>query len=83
MHAQDNFCMMQRRPLRLVSQYLHGNRTLHELAAEKGISLRCVYKWLTLICSGSVISLIYWRCVCGSLRRSPAHAPVLGLIPRV
>jgi hypothetical protein len=46
MHTHANARLTQRDRLRLVSQHLHYNRPLSELATEAGISLRCAYKWL-------------------------------------
>jgi len=57
MHTHANARLTQRGPLRLVSQHLNHHRSLAELAAEAGISLRCAYKWLARYRSGGVASL--------------------------
>jgi transposase InsO family protein len=66
MHTHANARLTQRGRLRLVSQHLHENRSLPELAAEAGISLRCAYKWLARYRSGGAAALADRR----SVRRS-------------
>ena len=63
MHTHANARLTQRGRLRLVSQHLHENRSLPELAAEAGISLRCAYKWLARYRSGGWASLADRRSV--------------------
>jgi len=46
MHTHANARLTQRGRLRLVFGHLNHHRSLAELAAEAGISLRCAYKWL-------------------------------------
>ena len=46
MHSHPNARLTQRGRLRLVIQHLEHGRSLAELAAENGISLRCAYRWL-------------------------------------
>jgi transposase len=53
MHSHPNARSTQRGHLRLVIQYLEEGRSLSELAAEAGISLRCAYKWLARFRSGA------------------------------
>jgi len=57
MHSHTNARLTQRGRLRLVIQHLEGGRSLSELAAENGISLRCAYCWLARYRSGGVDSL--------------------------
>jgi transposase len=63
MHTHANARLTQRGRLRLVSQHLHENRALPELAAEAGISLRCAYKWLARYRSGGAAALADRRSV--------------------
>lgn len=63
MHTHANARLTQRGRLRLVSQHLNHHRSLAELAAEAGISLRCAYKWLARYRSGGVASLADRRSV--------------------
>ena len=46
MHSHPNARLTQKGRLRLVTQHLDHGRSLAELAAENGISLRCAYRWL-------------------------------------
>jgi hypothetical protein len=46
MHSHPNARLTQRGRLSLLNQYLENGRSLAELAAEIGISLRCAYRWL-------------------------------------
>ena len=57
MHSYPNARLTQKGRLRLVTQRLDHGRSLAELAAENGISLRCVYRWLARYRSGGVASL--------------------------
>ncbi len=57
MHSHPNARLTQRGRLRLVIQYLEEGRSLSELAAENGISLRCAYRWLARYRAGGVASL--------------------------
>ena len=45
MHSHPNARLNQRGRLRLICQHLDQGRSLSELAADAGISLRCAYKW--------------------------------------
>ncbi len=63
MHTHANARLTQRGRLRLDSQRLNHHRSLAELAAEAGISLRCAYKWLARYRSGGVASLADRRSV--------------------
>jgi transposase len=47
----------------LVSQHLNHHRSLAELAAEAGISLRCAYKWLARYRTGGAAALADRRSV--------------------
>ncbi|WP_255116604.1 leucine zipper domain-containing protein [Synechococcus sp. HJ21-Hayes] len=68
-HTHANARLTQRGRLRLVTQHLHKNRSLPELAAEAGISLRCAYKWLARFRSGGAASLADRRSVRRTQRR--------------
>ncbi len=57
MHSHPNARLTQRGRLRLVIQHLEHGRSLAELAAENGISLRCAYRWLVRHRSGGAASL--------------------------
>ena len=46
MHTYANVRQTQKGRLRLIFQHLNDHRSLAELAAEAGISLRCAYMWL-------------------------------------
>jgi transposase len=59
MHSHPNARLTQRGRLRLVTQHLDHGRSLAELAAENGISLRCAYRWLARYRSGGPQPL--WR----------------------
>ena len=63
MHTHANARLTQRGRLRLVSQHLNQHRSLAELAAEAGISLRCAYKWLARYRSGGAAALVDQRSV--------------------
>jgi transposase len=63
MHTHANARLTQRGRLRLVSQHLKHHRSLTELAAEAGISLRCAYKWLARYRSGGAAALADRRSV--------------------
>ncbi|WP_232197345.1 leucine zipper domain-containing protein, partial [Synechococcus sp. CB0205] len=82
MHTHANARLTQRGRLRLVSQHLNHHRSLAELAAEAGISLRCAYKWLARYRSGGAAALVDRRSVRRSqrrtLRRSAAPATCRG-----
>jgi transposase len=75
MHTHANARLTQRGRLRLVSHHLHDNRSLPELSAEAGISLRCAYKWLARYRSGGAAALVDRR----SVRR--ARVPGSGVNP--
>jgi len=53
-----------------VIQHLEQGRSLSELSAENGISLRCAYRWLARYRSGGVVSLADRRSVRRSQRRT-------------
>ena len=57
MHSHPNARLTQKGRLRLVTQHLEHGRSLAELAAENGISLRCAYRWLARYRSGGAASL--------------------------
>ena len=63
MHTHANARLTQRGRLRLVSQHPNHHRSLAELAAEAGISLRCAYKWLARYRSGGAAALVDRRSV--------------------
>ena len=69
-HTHANARLTQRGRLRLVSQHLNHHRSLAELAAEAGISLRCAYKWLARYRSGGAAALVDRRSVRRSQRRT-------------
>ena len=52
MHSHSNARLTQKGRLRLVTQHQEHGRSLSELAAENGISLRCAYRWLARYSSG-------------------------------
>ena len=60
----------QKGRLRLVTQHLELGRSLKELAAENGISLRCASRWLARSRSGGPASLADRRSVRRSQRRT-------------
>jgi len=66
MHSHPNARLTQKARLRLVTQHVVHGRSLRELAAENGISLRCAYRWLARYRSGGPASLADRR----SVRRS-------------
>ena len=70
MHTHANARLTQRGRLRLVSQHLNHHRSLAELAAEAGISLRCAYKWLARYRSGGAAALTDRHSARHSQRRS-------------
>jgi len=70
MHSHPNARLTQRGRHRLVIQHLEHGRSLAELAAENGISLRCAYRWLARYRSGGVASLADRRSVRGTQRRT-------------
>ncbi|QNI63596.1 transposase [Synechococcus sp. A15-44] len=70
MHTHANARLTQRGRLRLVSQHLNHHRSLAELAAEAGISLRCAYKWLARYRSGGAAALVDRRSGRRSQRRT-------------
>ena len=57
MHSHPNARLTHRGRLRLVTQHLEHGRSLAELAAENGISLRCAYRLLARYRSGGPASL--------------------------
>jgi transposase InsO family protein len=57
MHSDPNARLTQKGRPRLVTQHLDHGRSLAELAAENGISLRCAYRWLARYRLGGVASL--------------------------
>jgi len=63
MRTHANARLKQKGQLRLVSQHLNDHRSLAELAAEAGISLRCGYKWLASYRSGGPAGLADRRSV--------------------
>lgn len=63
MHSHPNARLTQRGRLRLVNQHLEHGRSLAELAAENGISLRCAYRWLARFRQGGPASLADRRSV--------------------
>ena len=70
MHGHPNARLAQRGRLRLVIQHLEEGRSLSELAAENGISLRCAYRGLARYRSGGVPSLADRRSVRRTQRRT-------------
>jgi hypothetical protein len=66
--------LTQRVRLLLVSQHLNQHRSLAELAAEAGISLRCACKWLARYRSGGAAALADRRSVRRSQRQHPVTA---------
>jgi transposase len=57
MHSHPNVRLTQKGRLQLVTQRLDHGRSLAELAAENGISLRCAYRWLARYRLGGVASM--------------------------
>ena len=70
MHSHPNARLTQRGRLRLVIQHLEHGRSLAELAAENGISLRCAYRWLARFRQGGPASLADRRSVRRNQRRT-------------
>lgn len=70
MHRHPNARLTQKGRLRLVTQHLEHGRSLRELAAENGISLRCAYRWLARYHSGGQAALADRRSVRRSQRRT-------------
>jgi len=70
MHSHPNARLTQKGRLRLVTQHLEHGRSLRELAAENGISLRCAYRWLARYRSGGPTSLADRRSVRRTQRRT-------------
>ena len=70
MHSYPNARLTQKDRLRLVTQRLDHGRSLAELAAENGISLRCVYRWLARYRSGGAASLADRRSARRTQRRT-------------
>ncbi len=63
MHRHPNARLTQRGSFRLVTQHLDHGRSIAELVAENGISLRCSYRWLSHSRSGGQASLVDRRSV--------------------
>jgi transposase InsO family protein len=70
MHSHPNAHLTQKGRLRLVTQHLEHGRSLAELAAENGISLRCAYRSLARYRSGGAGSLADQRSVRLTQRRT-------------
>ena len=70
MHSHPNACLTQKGRLRLVTQHLDHGRSLAELAAENGISLRCAYRWLARYRSAGAASLADRRSARRTQRRT-------------
>jgi len=70
MHSHPNARLTQRGRLQLVIQHLEEGRSLSELTAENGISLRCAYRLLARYRSGGVASLTDRRSVRRTQRRA-------------
>ena len=70
MHSHPNARLTQRGRLRLVTQHLEHGRSLAELAAENGISLRCAYRWLARYRQGGPTALADRRSVRRTQRRT-------------
>ena len=73
MHSHPNARLTQKGRLRLVTQHLEHGRSLVELAAENGISLRCAYRWLARYRSGGAASLADRRSVRRTQQIGRAH----------
>ena len=75
MRSHPDARLNQKGRLRLVTQHLEHGRSLKELAAENGISLRCAYRWLARYRSGGPASLADRRSVRRTQRRTldPQH----------
>ena len=63
MHTHANARLTQKGRLRLIFQHLNDHRSLAELAAEAGISLRFAYKWLARFRSDGSAALAARRSV--------------------
>ena len=70
MHSHPNARLTQRGRLRLICQHLDQGRSLPELAADAGISLRCAYKWLARFHAGGPAALADRRSVRHHQRRT-------------
>jgi transposase InsO family protein len=70
MHRHPNARLTQKGRLRLMTQHLDHGRSLAELAAENGISLRCAYRWLVRYRLGGVASLADRRSARRTQRRT-------------
>jgi len=70
MQSHPNACLTQKGSLRLATQHLEHERSLSELAAENGISLRCACRWLARYRSGGPTSLADRRSVRPTQRRT-------------
>ena len=70
MHSHPNARLTQRGRLRLICQHLDQGRSLPELAADAGISLRCAYKWLARFRAGGPAALADRRSVRHHQRRT-------------
>ena len=70
MHSHPNARLTQRGRLRLICQHLDQGRSLPELAADAGISLRCAYKWLVGFRAGGPAALANRRSVRHHQRRT-------------
>ena len=70
MRSHPNAHLNQKGRLRLVTEHLEHGRSLKELAAENGISLRCASRWLARYRSGGPASLTDRRSVRRSQRRT-------------
>jgi len=78
MHSHPNARLTQRGRLRLICQHLDQGRSLPELAADAGISLRCAYKWLARFRAGGPVALADRRSVRhhhAPSRRQQLHRP--------
>jgi transposase len=66
MHSHPNARLTKRGRIRLGTQHLAHGRSLEEVAAPNGISLRCAYCWLARYRSGGPASMADRR----SIRRT-------------
>ncbi len=57
MHVHPSASLTEEDRLPLVNQHLEHGRSLAEVAAKNGISLRCAYRWLVRHRSGGAASL--------------------------
>jgi hypothetical protein len=78
MHSHPNARLTQRGRLRLVIQQLEHGRSLAELTAENGISLRCAYRWLARLLQApfSTVARVLSRLGLGRLRNLDPKPPV-------